>query len=147
MASPKTTNRFLIKLGNGASPEVFAFPCGANARSVSLTNNTGEDTLLDCDDPLDSPAVIHRFLESQDTTMSMEGRVAKNSFAVWREWADSGEEKKVQIELDEPGNAGGGYWTVSCFLTGLELGAQGKASTTFSANIVGNGRRVWTDAA
>lgn len=147
MANPNRTNRFLIKVGDGGDPETFGFPCGANARSVSLTNNLGEDVVLDCDDPLELASTIVRYLESQDTTLSIEGKISKgDSLTMWREWADSGTERNCQISIDEPAASGGGYWTVPCFLGGLELGAEGKSTMNVSASIMGNGRRIWTDS-
>ena len=148
MSAPKLSRKFLILLGDGApTTEIFAFPCGANARSVTLKNNLGEDTVLDCDDPLGAPAAIQRFLESQDTTMSISGRVAKgDSLAQWRAWADDGVEKNIRIMFDETSADGGGYYTVPAFLETLEWASEGKSSATFTASIMGSGTRVWTDA-
>ncbi len=146
MAAPDLTRKFIIMLGDGGDPtETFAFPCGANARSVTLKNNLGEDVVLDCDDPLGAPAAIQRFLESQDTTMSISGRVAKgDSLAIWRAWADDGTEKNIRILFDEAAVDGGGYYTVPAYLDTLEWGADGKSTATFSASIMGSGPRVWT---
>ncbi len=147
MADPTHTNRFLIMLGDGATPtETFSHPCGANARSVTLTNNTGEEVTLDCTDPLGAPAALKRWTESQDTSMSISGRVAKESFATWRAWADSGDVKNIRVMIDETGADGGGYWTLPAILQGFEMGTEGKATMTFSADIVGAGSRTWTAA-
>ncbi|WP_392338860.1 phage tail tube protein [Loktanella salsilacus] len=148
MSAPNLTRKFIIMLGDGITPtETFAFPCGANARSVTLKNNLGEDVVLDCDDPLGAPAAIQRFLESQDTTMSISGRVAKgDSLEMWRTWADAGTEKNIRIMFDEAVTDGGGYYTVPAFLETLEWGSEGKSSATFTAAIMGSGPRAWTDA-
>ena len=146
MADPELSNRFLILIGNGADPQVFAHPCGARARSVSLTNNLGEEALLDCDEPLDLPSSMHRWNESQDTSISIEGRVANQSFPMWRAWADDQLLKDVKILRDEPSAKGGGFWVVPAYLQSLDMGAEGKSTSTFSATIVGSGRRVWTPA-
>lgn len=147
MADPNITGRLLILLGNGASPEVFAWPCGASARSVTYTNNTGEEVLLDCSDPLDVPAAVTRWVESQDTQMTISGRVATESLEMWREWADDMSVKNIRVQWDHPGADGGGYHTLPAILQSLEMGVEGTASATFTATIVGAGRRVWTDAA
>lgn len=147
MATPTTTNRFLIEIGDGADPETFAFPCGANSRSVTLTNNLGEDTLLDCDNPMDVPAIVVRYIESQDTVVSISGRVAKENFAMWRAFADELEPRNIKITLDEPLANGGGSWIVKAYLGSFELGGEGSASATFSATLSGTGQRVWTPAA
>ncbi|MBL4767649.1 MAG: hypothetical protein JKY94_08035 [Rhodobacteraceae bacterium] len=147
MSDPILTNKFMLLLGDGAASETFAWPCGANARSVSFTNNTGEEVLLDCSDPVGVTPAMNRWTESQDTSLNISGRVAKESISMWRDWADSGDVKNMQIRIDEVLSDGGGYWTVPAILQGFELGAEGKATATLTATIVGAGRRVWTDAA
>ena len=147
MAEPSITGRLLILLGDGATPtEDFGHPCGANARSVTLTNNLGEQIVLDCDDPLDQPAIIVRWPESQDTAVSITGTVAKESFATWRAWADNQTRKNIRIVLDEDAADGGGYWLLPAYLATLELGAEGKGTATFTATITAAGKRVWTAA-
>jgi hypothetical protein len=146
MAAPDLSRRFLILLGDGASPETFAFPCGANARSVTFTNNLGEETVLDCDDPLGELAAIQRWIESQDTQLSISGRVAKGNITEWREWVDDGSEKNIRVQFDEASGDGGGYYTVAAYLQQLEWGSEGKGTATFTATIMGSGPRVWTAA-
>ena len=148
MAAPDLSRNFLVMLGDGGDPtETFAFPCGANARSVTLKNILGEDVVLDCDDPLGAPAAIQRFLESQDTILSLSGRVAKgDSLSMWRAWADEGTEKNIRIMFDETAADGGGYYTLPAFLESVEWGSEGKSTATFSASIMGSGPRVWTAA-
>lgn len=149
MAEPTLTGRLLITIGDGATPEVFAFPCGANARSVTFTNTLGEEVILDCDDPLDGGSWTSRWLESQDTQLTISGRLATESVAMWRGWADSGDRKNVRIELDEAAADGGGHWTLPAFLQSMEWAREGAGvggSATFTATIVGAGKRVWTAA-
>lgn len=148
MANPTLTGRFLILIGNGASPEVFAFPCGANARSVKFTNSLGEQTLLDCADPLDGGVFVHRFLESQDTQITISGRLATQSLAMWRQWSDSGSAKNIRVEIDEPAARGGGYHTVKAYLQDFEISGEGNGngSAEITATIMGTGERVFTAA-
>lgn len=147
MAAPDLTDKLIIMLGDGGEPETFAFPCGANARNVTLKNNLGEDVVLDCDDPLGLPALIVRYLESQDTTVSISGRVAKgDSLNQWRAWADDASKKNIRIMFDEALADGGGHYELPALLETLEFGAEGKSTATFSASIMGAGQRVWTAA-
>ena len=150
MADPVLDTSFLILLGDGATPtEDFAHPCGANARSVTFTNNTGEDTVLDCTDPDSEHAAIVRWIESQDTQLNLAGRVAKTSFPAFRAWADgsdNGGVKNIRIQIMNTAADAGGYWIVPAICQTLELGREGKATTTFSATIVGAGRRTWVPA-
>ncbi len=147
MSDPTLTGRFLITLGDGGSPsETFAHPCGAEAREVTLTNNTGEAVVLDCTDPLDTMAAIKRWTESQDASLTISGRVATQSLPAWIAWANSGATKNVRAEIDETSGDGGGYWALPAILQAFKLAATGKATATFEATIVGAGRRTWTAA-
>ena len=147
MATGKQTKRLIVQLGDGATPtEAFAHTCGANTFGITLTNNLGENTVLDCDDPLDVPASIVRHLESQDTSVTLSGMVTIAAWPTWREWADSGSEKNIKILLDENAANNGGHWILPAYLGGLELGKETSGKVTFSATISGAGPRVWTDA-
>ena len=146
MASGKQTTRLIVQLGDGADPEVFAHTCGANTFGITLTNNLGENVVLDCDEPLDVPAVIVRHLESQDTSVTIAGMVTVEAWPVWRQWADMGDEKNIKIVLDEPTADNGGFWTLPAFLSGLTLGKENSGKVTFDATISGAGKRGWTDA-
>lgn len=148
MATGRQTTRLIVQLGNGATPtEVFAHTCGSNTFNIKLTNNLGEATVLDCDDPLDVPGVILRHLESQDTSVTIAGTVTTQAFPTWRAWADDGAEKNIRILLDESLANNGGYWTLPAFLGELELVKESSGKVQFTATISGAGQRVWTPAA
>lgn len=148
MATGNQTTRLIIQLGDGATPtEGFTHTCGANTFGVTLTNNLGENTALDCSNPLDAPAAIVRHLESQDTSVSISGMVTTEAWPTWKGWADGGAEKNIKIFLDESLADNGGYWILPAFLQTLELGKESSGKVTFSATISGAGQRVWTDAA
>jgi len=147
MADPTLTQKFTVLLGDGGTPtENFGWPCGATARSVTFTNNTGEDVVLDCDDPTGTMAAIQRFVESQDTSLSISGKVAKTSLATWRAWADDADKKNVRAVVDEALADNGGYWEFPAILQEFEISQENNATAAFTATIVGAGRRTWTDA-
>ncbi|PZX19819.1 phage tail tube protein [Palleronia aestuarii] len=146
MATGKQTERLIIQLGDGGSPETFAHTCGANTFGITLTNNLGENTVLDCDDPLDVPAVIIRHLESQDTAATIAGMVMTEAWPTWREWADLGTEKNIKMIMDESLANNGGFWTLPAYLASIEFSKETSGKVTFSATLSGAGQRVWTDA-
>lgn len=146
MGTGNETTRLILQLGNGADPEVFAFTCGANTFGITLTNNLGENTILDCDNPLDVPAAITRHLESQDTSATIAGMVTTEAWPEWRGWADTGAIKNLKMLLDESAANNGGFWILPAFLAGLELTKENSGKVSFSATISGAGQRVWTDA-
>ncbi|MBY5974956.1 phage tail protein [Ferrimonas balearica] len=146
MGTGTETTRLVIQLGDGGDPETFAHTCGANSFGVTLTNNLGENTVLDCDNPLDVPAVISRHLESQDTSASISGMVTTEAWPTWRAWADDGDAKNIKLFLDEPAAQNGGHWLLPAYLTSLELSKEGSGKVTFSATLSGGGQRTWVDA-
>ncbi|MCH2096732.1 MAG: phage tail protein [Rhodobacteraceae bacterium] len=149
MAPPKLDQTMLILLGDGGDPETFGWPCGANARSVKFINNTGEESILDCDDPNGEPAVILRWIESQDTQLTISGRVAVEALSMWRSWADAednGGVKNIRSEIQNGSGGAGGFHTLPAILQDFEISREGKASSTFTATIVAAGKRVWTAA-
>ena len=147
MGNGNQTTRLIIQLGDGGSPtETFAFTCGANTYGITLTNNLGENVVLDCDDPLDVPAAIVRHLESQDTSATISGMVTTEAWPTWRAWADGGTEKNIKMLLDEPAANNGGHWILPAFLGQLEIGKESSGKVTFTATISGAGQRTWTAA-
>jgi hypothetical protein len=147
MGTGKQTTRLIIQLGDGATPtESFAHTCGANTFGVSLTNNLGENVVLDCDNPLDVPAAIVRHLESQDTSATISGMVTTEAWPTWRAWADGGTEKNIKLFLDESAADNGGFWTLPAFLQQLELSKENSGKVSFSATLSGAGKRTWTAA-
>lgn len=146
MGTGNQTTRLVIQLGDGGDPETFAHTCGANSFGATLTNNLGEETVLDCDDPLDVPAAIVRHLESQDTSATISGMVTTEAWPTWRAWADGGTEKNIKIFLDESAAKNGGFWTLPAYLQQLEINKESSGKVRFTASISGAGQRVWTDA-
>lgn len=147
MATGKQTTKMIIQLGDGGDPtETFAHTCGATSFGITLTNNLGENTVLDCDSPLDVPASIVRHLESQDTSATISGMVTTEAWPTWRAWADDADEKNIKILLDESAANNGGFWVLPAYCQQLELGKESSGKVTFSATITGAGQRVWTDA-
>lgn len=146
MGTGNQTTRLVIQLGDGGDPETFAHTCGANTFGITLTNNLGENVVLDCENPLDVPAAIVRHLESQDTACTIGGMVTTEAWPTWRAWSDNGDEKNIKIFLDETGANNGGDWTLPALLGTLELGKENSGKVTFTASISGAGQRTWTDA-
>lgn len=146
MSDPNQTTRLIIQVGDGGDPEQFGFTCGANTFGIKLTNNLGETTVLDCDDPLGVPAAILRHLESQDTSATLSGTVATTAWPTWRQWADNADTKNVKLFLDESAANNGGHYLVPMILADLDLNKEGSGIVQFTVEIKANGRRAWVDA-
>lgn len=56
MADGQQTGRLLlIKIGDGASPEVFSNLCGLQTRSFNMSANDVDTTIPDCENPGNTP--------------------------------------------------------------------------------------------
>jgi hypothetical protein len=107
MATTKTNyTEFLIKIGDGASPEVFAQPCLINGdKGLEMTANFSEDIVPDCDNPL-NPAQVFMFAESVRFTATGAGKLHKDDAKTYADWLASGAAKNIEIEVGLTGETG-----------------------------------------
>lgn len=99
-------SKFRIKIGNGASPEVFTAPCGLNARSLNQTKNMSEIDIPDCTDE-DAPAAVAREVRSTDWSISGEGVLAAEAYDTWQSAWDTINSVNVMIEEEFPSSPPG----------------------------------------
>ncbi|MET3991674.1 phage tail tube protein [Bradyrhizobium sp. 215_C5_N1_1] len=135
-AQTLTFSKFLVSLGNGATPEVFAAPCGLNSRSFNRTAATNETNVPDCDDP-DAPSWLERDIVSLSASISGAGVVADEDFDTWNAWFESGDSKNVQIKLGTTRT-----WTGPYKLTKLNITGQRGSRTTFDVTLDSDGETV-----
>jgi predicted secreted protein len=134
-ASTLKFSQFLIQLGNGASPEVFAAPCGLNSRGFSRTAATNDTNVPDCDDP-DQPSWLERDVVSLSGSLSGSGVVADEDFDTWDTWFNAGSSVNVKITL------GARIWLGPCKLTKLNVtGTRGKR-VEFDVTVESDGELV-----
>jgi Phage tail tube protein len=91
-------SQLLVKVGNGASPEVFTDPCGLTTKGFTRTANMNDTNIPDCDDP-DAPSWLGRDVVSYAGQVAGNGVVAQESFDTWEDWWNAGETRNVRIEL------------------------------------------------
>lgn len=147
MAAPTTKKfgQFLVKVGDGATPEVFAAPCGFTEKSLKLSAETSDQTIPDCSDP-DAAAWTAREVSRLSGEVSGNGLLAVEAVATWRTWFLSADAKNVRIEISGTSVAGGGYYAGSFLLTGFELGATLGEKVTCNVTMVSDGAIIWTAA-
>lgn len=134
-ASTLKFSTFLIKLGNGATPEVFAAPCGLNSRGFSRTAATNDTNVPDCDNP-DAPSWLERDVVSLSGQMTGAGVVADEDFDVWNDWFESGVSKNVQITL------GTRTWAGAAILAKLDITGNRGQRVNFSATLDSDGEII-----
>jgi hypothetical protein len=147
MAKPITLpfSGFLVKLGDGGAPEVFAAPCGFIKRSLKFTAQSSDTIVPDCDDPT-LPAWTQRNIISLAAQISAAGVLAMESASIWRNWFLSGLDKNIQVLWNLPGASGGGYWQGAAILTDFSADVDLKSEggrTQASVTIDNDGQWTW----
>ena len=132
---------FVVKVGDGASPEVFTSPCGLTSKGFNITNNVAETLVPDCTDP-DAPTDIERGVISRSSEISGDGVLASESFSVWQTWADDGLPRNCKVY---PKGPSGGYWAGQYILTSFNMSAPGVGQKcTGQVQLQSTGPRLWT---
>lgn len=129
-----------IKVGDGATPEVFTHPCLINTkRGVKFNSSTQKDIVPDCANP-DDPAWESCFVDGLNITVDGAGKLDVSAVATYDGWWQSGAAKNVQIWLGTIG-----YWQVAMKLPTWSIdGDRNKyAEATLSMTSDGAGS-VWT---
>lgn len=136
LATTTTFGKFLIQLGNSASPEVFAAPCGLNSRGFKRTAATNTTNVPDCDDP-DAPSWLESDVTSLSWSLTGSGVAAFEDFDTWDTWFTSALSKNVKITLSDGTTTK--TWTGAAKLTGLTVTGTRGTRNTFDATIEGDG--------
>lgn len=132
--------KLLLKVGNGATPEVFAEPCGLTTKSFDRTAATNTNLVPDCDNP-EAPAWESTDVSSLSCSLSGSGLLARESFDTWNEWFESAEGRNMQIWLGSLG-----YFTGSFKLTGFKLSGQRGNKIQAEISAKADGVVTWVDA-
>jgi predicted secreted protein len=144
MAQPTVLpgTKLLILVGDGASPEVFAEPCGLTTKSFDLAASTNTTLLPDCDNP-EAPAWEAKDVNALSATVSGTGVMAVESFQKWNDWFMSAASHNLQIKLD---NASLGHYAGTFILSAFKLGGTRGQKVTVDVTLVNDGAVTWVDA-
>lgn len=143
MAKPTTVKAvdMLILIGDGATPtEAFTAPCGLTTRGFTLSANSNEVQVPDCDDP-DAPAWVERAVATMSGQVTGNGVMAKESFTLWRDWALSGLAKNARVQLVEPGM---GYYSGAFILSNFQLSGDNGDKVKVDITMDSDGQVIWT---
>jgi hypothetical protein len=94
-------SKFLVKIGDGASPEVFTDPCGLTTKGFTRSANMNDTNVPDCANP-DAPSWLGRDVVSYHGAIAGNGVVAHESFPTWENWWNAAVTRNVRIELGNP---------------------------------------------
>jgi len=155
MAAVKTTrwSKLVLKVGNGADPEVFAPLCSINAsRGISFNTSLTEEAIPDCDD-LEAVMWLIREKVSIGVDVTGGGKVDKPNVKTFVDWAKDKETKRCQVVLDDdvPANVitfEGDFHLETFSMTGdpgsptvsgeIALKSSGEVEGTYGANVGGS---------
>lgn len=122
-----------IKVGNGASPEVFAHPCLINTkRGIQFTSSTNKIIVPDCENP-DDPAWSEAVKDALSATINGAGTLDVDAVAEYDEWFRNPESKQVQVWLGDLGHWQGGFHLTNFEITG-DRGSLAEAAVTLESD-------------
>jgi predicted secreted protein len=141
MAQPTVLpgTKLLILVGDGATPEVFAAPCGLTTSGIDFTASTSTTLIPDCDDP-EAPAWEAKDVNALSAQVTGTGVMAVETFDLWNDWFQAAEIKNVQIKIDD---AALGHWAGAFILSSLKYGGQRGQKVTLDATLVNSGAVAW----
>lgn len=141
MAQPTVLagTKLLILVGNGASPEVFAQPCGLTTTGIDFSASTNTTLIPDCADP-EAPAWEAKDVNALSASVTGNGVMAVESFDVWNDWFQAAQAKNCHIKLDSDDL---GYWSGQFILTGLKYGGVRGQKVTVDVTLANTGAIVW----
>jgi hypothetical protein len=125
-------SEFFIELGDGASPENFAKPCGANTRGIKLTKALNETNTPDCADE-DAASYIERDVVSNSGSLDFAGVVDKDDLEDWLDFFQSTISRSARL------TAGTKVFTGKWHLSDFELSGERGKRVSFTAALQSDG--------
>lgn len=117
--------RLLIRVGNGASPEVFSIKCTFNGdRAISFSTASTDEMDVDCDDPTAVAYTVTQ-VDSLSVDLTGAGRVKADEIQFFHDWWESGEARNAQVAIDaeDGGEFEGQLLLLSWGISGGETGS------------------------
>lgn len=143
--------RLVVKVGDGATPQVFKPLCTINAeRGITFNAQTNDETISNCED-LDAIAWLVREKASLSVDVTGGGKNNKADNKIMWDWWKSPDPKDVQVVLDDEEVANQITWEGAFHLTQyditggegqkvastMSLSSDGEVTATFGANVGG----------
>lgn len=137
--------KLLLKVGNGASPEVFTALCTINAaRSIKGTAQTNTFNIPDCADP---EAIAWQTIEKVGLSYAVTGAGILNTPDVqdMTDWLASPDAKNCQIVIDVPSSDGGVIFEGPFQLTDFEITGDRGAKMQCTITLASDGEVTVSD--
>ena len=145
MARPTTIpfKDFILKIGDGETPEVLGKPCGLTSQGLNFTKETNEVQVPDCDDP-DLAAATERAVTATSATFTGEGILAAEFLPDWWDFYNYNGSRNCTIELVSTVN--GGTWAGKFILTGFNVTANLGEKVGVAVEMLSDGVITFTPA-
>lgn len=129
--------KMLIKLGNGATPEVFAAPCAMTSRGLSRTKTVNASNTPDCATP-DAIQWDDQEATGRSWSVSGSGKLLKDNVATWDAFFLDDDGGNIQVDIVF---ADGGIrrYTGAGHLTEFSLTGEDGDKVTYDITITGSG--------
>lgn len=93
--------KLLLRIGNGASPEVLSVRCSFNGdRAISFEAAMTDEMDVDCDNPTAVGWKVSQ-VDSLSATVSGAGRVKAVDVPFFFDWFNSGEPRTMEVDVDD----------------------------------------------
>lgn len=130
--------KLLIKVGDGASPEVFETYCSINAeRGITFTAGANDQDVIDCSDP-DAIAWVLREKTNLSASVTGSGMVNTPDVGDFYDWLVGADSKNCKVILDVPGVDGGVIFSGKFHMTEFSItgnrGEKMQASVSLSSD-------------
>lgn len=137
---------FKVLLESMTTPATFVAPCGLTERSLTLTKETNDTVVPDCEDE-SAASYVERDVVSKSASISGDGVLARESVSRWQAAYDSDEPVQVRVERAGTAVQGGGYYLGNFHLTSFEQNGTRGERVSASIELQSTGPVVWTPAA
>lgn len=131
--------KLLIKVGDGATPEVFSTPCSINAeRGITFTAGVNDQDIPDCSNP-DAIAWVVREKTNLSASITGSGVLDTEDAEFFFDWLKSEDPKNVKVIVDVPASAGGVIFTGSFHLGEFSITGNRAEKMQASISLSSNG--------
>lgn len=148
MAQPITSRfgKFVISMEDPTgSPGTYIAPCGFTDKSLTLSADTNDQQIPDCDDP-DAPFWVAREVASLSAAISGRGLLALENWDEWRTVFLAAVSHSYRVQLNELLANNGGYFQGNFIISSLALGAAIGTKTTIDVTMASDGALTWVPA-
>lgn len=130
--------KLLLKVGDGAEPEVFATFCSINAeRGITFTAATNDQEIVDCENP-DAIAWMVREKSNLSASITGSGVLDTGDVQEFYDWLTGDASRNVKVVVDVPSADGGVVFTGAFHLTEFTItgnrGEKMQASISLSSD-------------